>query len=294
MLNGFLIIDKPQGISSNQVLGRLKKLLPRNLKMGYLGTLDPEATGVLAVALGEATKVIEYIAEGVKTYEFAVRFGMESDTLDLAGEITTYDEDYPSVTEITQVLPEFLGKSMQIPPDFSARKVNGVRAYKLARSGQEVKLEAKETEVFMLKFMGQTGEDFNFEVTSKTGFYVRSLARDMAQKLGKHALCSKIRRLQSGSFRLENAILLEKLAELLHNDCESIKEVLKPLDFCLDDIPAIAFLEVQAKRIKNGGAVFIPDKKENISLLRVYEANQLIAMAKLEMGQLCPKKVFNY
>lgn len=294
MHHGFLIIDKPRGISSNAVLSQLKRSLPKKNRVGYIGTLDPEATGVLAVALGEATKVIEYIEKSEKEYFFRMKFGQASDTLDLEGELEIFEERMPSAEELLAILPGFFGVGEQLPPAYSALKVGGVRAYKLARAGKEIEFKPRRIKIFELSLVEDLGEgEFELKVRAESGFYVRSLVRDLAEKLGLHAVTTMIRRTMSGAFSIGDAILLEKAAEILHNEEESQAMGLLPLDFCLDDIPAVSISCDQAKCLKNGGQVKgFTDETE--PLTRVYEANQLIAMAKLCGGVLAPLKVFNY
>ncbi|MDR1691479.1 MAG: tRNA pseudouridine(55) synthase TruB, partial [Rickettsiales bacterium] len=266
MINAWIVIDKPLNMTSTQVLGKVRKLL--NIKkIGHLGTLDPLATGVLPVALNEATKTIPFISNHTKEYEFSVIFGISSPTFDLEGVDLEKRDDSESVSEsqINAILPAFRGKIMQTPPQFSAIKIDGVPAYKKARAGEVVEIKPREVEIYELEFGGFThpitslekrcdcaprqrgikyGSEATFRVRCSQGTYVRTLAMDICEKLGVKGVVSAIRRTQSGVFNLKCAISLEKLEKVLYYAKESqndvaVDEIFLSLNEVLADIPGL-------------------------------------------------------
>ncbi len=257
-MHGYLIIDKPIGITSAHCVGKVKRLLRElglgKLKIGHGGTLDPLATGVLPLAIGEATKTISYVLTGDKAYDFTIRWGVATDTLDSEGAVTATRDIRPTAAQITAALPAFTGAISQIPPAYSALKVDGARAYDLARAGETVELAPREVIIDTLDLVNTLDLDHAaFHVACGKGTYVRSLARDISAALGTLGHISALRRTQAGPFGLNQAISLEKLAEISHKD--GLQTVLLPLATVLDDIPAVAVTAGEARKIRNGQAL---------------------------------------
>ena len=217
-LNGWLVIDKPKGISSAGVVGRLKHLL-HPTKIGHAGTLDPLATGVLPIALGKATRLIPFVMEDSKAYEFDVKWGVETDTDDLGGnEIATSDKR-PTKAEILSVLPQFSGKITQIPSPYSAIKVGGRRAYELARIGENVKIPERIINIHKLELIKNTRAAASFVAKVSKGTYIRTLAHDIAHALGTVGVVTKLHRIQDGPFEIRQAVSLENELTILPMEC---------------------------------------------------------------------------
>ena len=200
-LNGFLIINKPIGISSNRALSMLKRVIGKQ-KVGHLGTLDPLADGVLPVAIGEATKAITYIANNDKTYQITIKWGEQTSTDDTEGEVINKSDKRPALTELKTAIEKYKGEIKQTPPDFSACKINGQRAYDLARQGKEVVIKAKDAEIYDIQILNSDKESAQLEVTCGKGTYMRSLARDLGNDLKCYGHCTSIKRTKSGDFKI--------------------------------------------------------------------------------------------
>jgi len=272
MTSGWIILDKPVGLGSTQAVAAVKRNLReaglgKKIKVGHGGTLDPLASGVLPIALGEATKLAGRMLDASKAYEFTVRFGEETDTLDLEGAVIATSEVRPTQAEIEAVLPRFTGPIAQVPPAYSALKVGGERAYDLARAGQEVELASRNItihaltplswrnsdepsgEIRMVTPDGPLGEVTLLANVSK-GTYIRSLARDIAQALGTCGTVTMLRRTKAGPFDLSEAISLDSLNEI--GKGAPLEHALLPLEAGLDDIPAIDLDPEQAKAVRQG------------------------------------------
>ena len=300
--NGWLIVDKPKGITSADVIRDVKSLLGR-VKVGHTGTLDPMATGVLPVALGTATKVIPYIPDTGKEYEFTVKWGEETDTCDEDGKIIRRKNHIPSQKQIDFVINLFKGKIMQTPPAFSAIKINGKKAYELARAGEEVNMEPREITVYDLKRIPAPEEKFDnsddytsFYISCSQGTYVRSLARDLAEKMGTCGHLVRLRRLRSGKFKINDAILLEKLKQTDNLTLRS--SYLLPFDTVLDDISVLALSEVEARTLTAGSVVpALPLVKKNggsikhAPLFRMTYKGKLVVLARLQGAVFHPARV---
>ena len=288
-LSGWLVIDKPLGLTSSQVVGRLKRLY-HPAKIGHTGTLDPLATGVLPIAFGKATKLIPYVMDGQKEYEFTVRFGVQTTTDDLEGEIIAESSHYPKIQEIRAILPKFLGKIKQVPPAYSALKVAGRRAYALAREGKNVVLPARDVQIYDLKLLKKAGHEATFIVRCSKGTYVRSLGRDIALALGSCGTISKLRRTACGCFKAAEQISLDFIEKLTYNDQVLL---LKPIATVLDDILVLAVSEEEARRLCQGQA--LPVKRglspENKGMVLVTWQNQSVALASWDGYILKPKRV---
>lgn len=249
-IHGWLVIDKPAGITSSAVVGRVRALTGA-AKAGHGGTLDPQATGVLPVALGEATKTVAYAVGGAKVYRFTVRWGESRSTDDAEGKVTAESDVRPTADDICKALPAFTGDIDQVPPVYSAIKVGGRRAYALARADKPVRLQPRRVHVDHIGLLGQPDADHaEFEVTAGKGTYMRSLARDLALALGTVGHITALRRTSVGPFTEEQAISLDNLAALGHS--APLADYLLPVETALADIPAMALTEAEARRLQRG------------------------------------------
>ncbi|MBK20594.1 MAG: tRNA pseudouridine(55) synthase TruB [Rhodospirillaceae bacterium] len=256
-IHGWISVDKPEGRTSAQVTAQVRKLLDA-AKAGHGGTLDPIATGVLPIALGEATKTVSYVMDGKKRYRFTVRWGEERSTDDREGEVTSQNDHRPDQEEILAVLPEFVGVIEQVPPNFSAIKVDGKRAYKLARAGEEVSIAKRQVEIAEFSLVSILDRDNAvFEVSCGKGTYIRSLARDMARRLNTVGHVAELRRTQCGPFSENVSISLESLETLVHSAPPSA--YLLAVETALDDIPALALSADQADHLRHGRPVRTQD-----------------------------------
>jgi len=260
-MNGWIIIDKPVGPGSTQVVSAVKRALREGgyakAKVGHGGTLDPLASGVLPVALGEATKLSGRMLDADKAYDFTVAFGAETDTLDLEGRVVAESDVRPTLAQLEAVLPRFTGPILQLPPAYSALKVDGRRAYDLARAGEEVVLAERAVTVRALQRIDHAGdgqrESATLACTVSKGTYIRSLARDIARALGTVGHVTMLRRSKAGPFGLDSAISLDKLAEL--GSARDLEQALLPLTAGLDDIPALSVTPDQARALREGRRV---------------------------------------
>lgn len=256
--HGWLILDKPRGMGSTQGVAAVKRVLRQGgypkVKVGHGGTLDPEAEGVLPIALGEATKLAGRMLDASKVYEFTVKFGEETDTLDAEGTVVATSENRPTFAELEAVLPRFIGAIEQVPPAYSALKVDGKRAYDLARAGEEVALATRAVTVFDLSLLspaeGEGLECATLRAYVSKGTYIRSLARDIAQALGTVGHVTYLRRTKAGPFREEQAISLDMLNEIAKG--ASLQNLLLPLEAGLDDIPALHLDPDSAQAVRQG------------------------------------------
>ena len=297
--NGWLVIDKPSGFTSFQVVKVIRKLYSVK-KAGHAGTLDPLATGILPVALGEATKTIPYTIYTDKTYHFTVCWGDDRDTNDSDGRVIATSKKRPSEESILNILENFKGKFEQVPPDYSAIKVNGQRAYKLAREQKPMQLKARTVEVKSIKLLKIPDPDHaEFCVTTSKGFYVRSLARDLGLKLGTFGHIVSLRRSQVGSFYEKDSILLDSLLALEHSRDKF--EALLPVERALDDIPALSLSESSAERLRYGQSISVteeanwldekPDKANKLAYVTFNR--KLLAVVALQDDYLKPIRIFN-
>ena len=289
-VDGWMVIDKPLGMSSAKVVGRIK-FVTKAQKVGHGGTLDPLASGILPIGLGEATKTMPFIVDASKDYTFTIRFGSSTDSDDLEGAVVHSGGRIPLQSEIEAILPQFTGTIEQVPPAYSAIKVDGQRAYKLARDGETVALKARPVEIHTLRleaFDAEAGEATLF-VTCGKGTYVRSLARDIALALGTFGHVSMLRRLRVGPFGLESAISLEKLDELSHS--APAVDYLCPITTALDDIPAVAVSDPEADRIRCGQTLHLPTAKQGTIVLM--SGDTPLAVAENTDGTVKSLRVFN-
>lgn len=301
-INGWAVVDKTIGISSTQAVSMVRRAFDAR-KAGHAGTLDPLASGLLPIALGEATKLIPFLQDRKKEYSFTINWGEERNTDDSVGEIMKTSSIRPSFEQIEKVLPDFVGQIDQTPPVFSAIKINGRRAYSLARAGAEIIMKPRQVQIFSLKLIQVVDKDkAKFSVCCGKGTYVRSLGRDIARRLDTFGYISALRRTVNGPFSEKNAIPLDNYDSVVH--IAFPPSFLLPLEAVLDDIPAVFLNPEQVDHIRHGRAVSLVDLEEvdNPETLRVRLGNntvcamadgQLIALARLEGGRLYPKRVLN-
>ncbi|MBJ26701.1 MAG: tRNA pseudouridine(55) synthase TruB [Alphaproteobacteria bacterium] len=290
--HGWLAIDKPSGLTSADVVARVKKsfMLSRKFKVGHAGTLDPLATGVLPVALGEATKVVRFVTDKTKEYDVRVKWGESRDTEDSSGKLIDKTDYVPSEQEIIKALPKFIGEIKQIPPSFSAIKIKGQRAYKLARKNINFTLEPRLVRVDSISLINHGSDFSNFSIICGKGMYVRSLVRDLASFLGSLGYVSVLRRTKVGYFEEELAISLENLETLGHSAARL--DIVLPVDFALADIPALELTKVQAAKLRNGQKVV--GSFLGAGIVRAKCGSQLVAMAETDGIWLRPTRVFNH
>lgn len=292
-ISGWLVIDKPAGMTSTAVVNKVKWAFNAN-KAGHAGTLDPDATGVLAVALGEATKTVPYITDAMKAYEFTVTLGAATNTDDEEGEVIATSPNRPTDDEIKEALFGFVGDIMQVPPKFSAVKVDGQRAYKLARDGEDVELTARPLFVEELLLVDRPDADHVvLEMTCGKGGYVRSIARDLGEKLGCYGHVHKLRRIWSGPFdAAEDGVTLEQIEEKARTP--ELDDFLLPVEAGLDDMPHVMATPEGAVRLKNGnpGMVIASGIEYGEEIWASYEGKAL-AVGTFKAGNLHPVRVFN-
>lgn len=289
-VDGWLVIDKPLGASSAKAVAVVKRCFNAQ-KVGHGGTLDPMATGVLPVGLGEATKTMPYIVDATKAYDFTVKWGTATDSADVEGEITHSGGSIPEKNAIESVLPEFVGAIEQIPPAHSAIKVDGKRAYALVRAGEKVELKARTVEIQSLTIVSHDAEagESQFSVSCGKGTYVRSLGRDIAVKLGTYGHLTALRRTRVGPFGLDAAISLEKIEDLGHSARAS--GLLRPVTTALDDIPALAVTALEAADIRLGRPIQQSEAKQGLCYLM--DGDTPVAIAEVEGEMVRPLRVFN-
>ena len=296
-VDGWVVLDKPIGLGSTSAVGRVRWLFGA-AKAGHGGTLDPLATGVLPIALGEATKTVPFVMDGRKEYRFTLRFGEARSTEDGEGEVTATSDNRPTDAAIRAALAGFLGEIDQTPPAFSALKIDGQRAYDLARAGEVVEMKSRKVTIGRLELLDRPDADHaDFVVGCGKGTYIRSLGRDLALVLGTVGHLSALRRTVAGPFREEGAISLSKLEALGHNS--RLLGALAPVATALDDIPALAMTEAQADRLRQGQPVLLTrDAPPSGALLRAECGQKLVALVRLEFSpghgvSLQPVRVFN-
>jgi len=287
-----LVVDKPAGLTSTAVVNKVRWAFDAK-KAGHAGTLDPEATGVLAVALGEATKTIPYITDALKAYRFTVRFGQSTNTDDGEGEVIAQSDARPTDDEITEGLSRFIGEIEQVPPQFSAVKIDGQRAYKLAREGEEMDLAARPLWVEELLLTDRPDKDHAvLEMTCGKGGYVRSIARDLGQVLGCYGHVVALRRVWSGPFDVENGMTLEQLDTLARTP--ELDAHVRPLEVGLVDLPELRCTPEGAARLRNGnpGMVLAANVEYGDDCWASLEG-RAVAVGTYKAGEVHPSRVFN-
>jgi tRNA pseudouridine55 synthase len=312
-LHGWIILDKPVGLGSTQAVGAVKRALREagepKTKVGHGGTLDPLASGVLPIALGEATKLAGRMLDATKSYDFTIRFGEETDSLDLEGKIVATSDVRPERRDLETVLSRFTGPIEQVPPAFSALKVDGERAYELARAGRDVELKSREVTVheLIVRHPGESGdpathqdlgslvrgndglEDITLSATVSKGTYIRSLARDIALALGTVGHVTMLRRTRAGPFTLDQAISLDKLGEIAK--ARALTRTVLPLDAGLDDIPGLPVTPEQARLLRNGQQLFGTPASPGLLLAR--DGNVPVALVESDGTTIKVVRGFN-
>lgn len=295
--HGWINLWKPTGISSMQAVSVVKRALSPT-KIGHAGTLDPAADGILPIALGEATKLIPLLQDSLKTYRFGVNWGVATNTDDIEGEVIATSDIHPSTEQINAILPQFTGTIDQIPPPYSAVKINGQRAYTLARKGETFEISARPVYIDSIELIENEGDSAVFEVTCGTGTYVRSLARDMAAILGTKAHCGFITRINVGKFTENTSISLENLGQMDYTEANAI---MWPMVNGLDDILVIAINDTELQRLQRGNdirflskmdAARLPSTDPDGPVLAVYQ-DRVIAICSLKGVTLQPTRVLN-
>jgi tRNA pseudouridine55 synthase len=305
-MHGWLVIDKPVGLGSTDVVSRVKRALRdggyAKMKVGHGGTLDPLASGVLPVALGEATKLAGRMLDADKVYEFTIRFGEETDTLDAEGAVVARSDVRPTLAQVEAVLERFTGAIEQVPPAYSALKIEGKRSYDLARSGAKVELKSRQVTVHSLRLPGEGRDpelgpglrrgglgEVTIEARVSKGTYIRSLARDIAHGLDSVGHVTMLRRLKAGPFTLAAAISLDKMGELAK--VRQLEQALLPLTAGLDDIPALPVTPDQARALREGRGLAGTAAKPGLHLAT--ESSVPVALVELREGELRVVRGFN-
>lgn len=288
-VHGWFIFDKPIGMTSTQAVARVRRAYDA-AKAGHAGTLDPLASGVLPIALGEATKVVSWAMDGAKAYRFTIRWGEERDTDDAEGQVIGHSDSRPAADRISAALTNFIGEIQQVPPAFSAIKVAGARAYDLARAGQVVELAARPIRIDELRLCDCPDADHAIlEMVCGKGAYVRGVARDLGRLLGCLGHVGELRRTRVGHFDENMAISLDKLDGMGHKG--ALDGLLLPVEAALADIPALAVTGPEAKRLRFGQVIRVPHGIEGT----VYATTdgRPVALAEIHAGEVRPVRVFN-
>ncbi len=295
-VDGWIVLDKPVGVTSTHALSIVKRLYKAD-KAGHAGTLDPLASGILPLAFGEATKTVPYVMDGEKAYRFTVTWGVETNTDDSEGETVNSAAERPTKAQIEAILPRFMGVILQTPPQFSALKVQGERAYDLARDGEVVKLEPREVEISALRLMEQTEDTATFEAECGKGTYVRALARDFGRLLGCFGHITALRRTRVGPFNTMEAATLDELRAAGEEGAQApdLIAMLQPVERGLSSLPAVAIGNHDAQRLKNGQSVILRGRDAPIVIGQAYATlhGKLIALVEGENGELRPKRAFH-
>jgi tRNA pseudouridine55 synthase len=296
-INGWIVLDKPIGMTSTQAVGKVRWLFNAQ-KAGHAGTLDPLATGILPIALGEATKTVPYAVDGQKAYRFTVLWGAETDTDDAEGQIVTRSDLRPTRATIEALLPSFLGEILQTPPAFSAIKIDGQRAYDLARQGETVKLEARPVQIDRLEIADMPSADTTvFEAECGRGTYVRAIARDIGRTLGCLGHVTALRRTRVGPFEEAQAVTIPELEEAaaIEDGGVEIKSLLRPVESALADLLEVNVSQSDAARLARGQPVLLRGRDAPVMSGEAFALSKgtLIALCEIERGELRPLRVFN-
>ena len=296
-INGWVCLDKPLDLTSTKAVAIVRKIFNAQ-KAGHAGTLDPLASGVLPIALGEATKTVSHVQDGGKIYRFEVKWGAETSTDDLEGEVTATSLKRPTKEEIEDILYDFKGEILQSPPAFSAIKINGERAYDLARSGEKPEMKPRTVRIDDLKLIEMIEEEASiFEASCGKGTYIRALARDLGRELGCLGHVTSLRRLKSGPFAAAMSISLEKLRELSHSAAaeDVLQQQLHPIETALDDIPALAINKDHAARLRLGQSILLKGRDAPLIAGPAYAmaGSTIIALGEVSRGEFKPSRVFN-
>ena len=299
-ISGWVNLDKPYDFGSTQAVGRVRRIFNAQ-KAGHAGTLDPLATGILPIALGEATKTVSFLMDADKAYRFTIEWGRTTASFDREGATTATSDVRPTPEQVAAVLPEFIGDILQVPPAFSAVKVDGERAYDLARAGEAVELKAREVSIYDARVIDVPDADhIEIAVECGKGTYVRAIVRDIAERLGACAHVSALRRTRVGPFDEDSAITLELLEDLGHK--ARCLEALLPVETALDDIPELAVTTEDAFKLKQGRPiVLVPRQVEALKArlspgtrtVSAMEGGSIVALCEMRAGKLEPSRVFH-
>jgi len=299
-VHGWVALDKPEGLGSTEAVSRIRRLFNAQ-KAGHAGTLDPLADGVLPIALGEATKTVPHLMDAEKDYRFTIAWGTSTASFDREGEVTASSAARPSREAVERALAAFVGPIDQVPPAFSAIRVDGRRAYDLARAGEALELQARRVVFHSARVVDATGPDsVTLEIACGKGTYVRALARDLAAALGARGHVSALRRTRLGPFGEDRTVTLAELERLVYEGRGS--EVLLPVETALDGIPALALTAEDASRLKQGRAiVLLPRQVETLSerlsgderTVSAMAGGKLVALCEMRAGRLDPVRVFH-
>ncbi len=307
LVNGWVCFDKPYEMSSTDAVSKVRRMFNAQ-KAGHAGTLDPLATGILPIALGEATKTVPYLVEADKLYSFTISFGTTTASYDAEGEVTASSDARPTREALEALLPQFIGVIEQVPPAFSAIKVDGKRAYDLARQGVEVELKARQVEVFDLTLDAFDTDTATLTLFCGKGTYVRSVARDLCLELNVCGHVSMLRREQVGAFETKSAITLEKLADLVHRGAQL--EALLGVETALDDIPALPVTQDEASKLKQGRDLALLPRQIGLiaeaqkarreagylefpDTVQAVLKGEIQALCELRAGKLYPTRILN-
>lgn len=294
-IHGWLVLDKPLEMTSTRAVGILKRLMFAQ-KVGHAGTLDPLATGILPIAFGEATKTVPFAVDGEKVYRFTVRWGAETKTDDAEGDVTDTSDARPTVQDIEALLPQFIGEIMQVPPQFSAIKVDGERAYALARDGEDFELEARPVVIDELRLIDvPDGDTAVFEARCGKGTYVRAIARDMGRALGCRGHVIGLRRTRVGPFSEDAAVDLAEIEDAAEAG-EDLTTFLQPVEVALGEILEVNVSAADAADLAQGRSVLIRGRDAPILGGTAYAMSkgQIVALGEIERGALHPTRVFNF
>jgi len=295
-VHGWVNFDKPLGMTSTQAVGKVRWLYQAQ-KAGHAGTLDPLATGILPIALGEATKTVPFMVDALKAYEFTLTWGENTDTLDGEGEVTEISDVRPKKSAIKAALPAFTGIITQVPPRYSAIKVDGKRSYDLARAGDIVELKSREVRVDTIEIIDCEMDSVTLSVICGKGTYIRSIARDLAVALGACGHVTMLRRTQVGAFKQEGAFTLDALEKLCERD--GVSKALRPVETVLDDILVLAVTDQDAEHMKHGRAIVHPAslrlerKAAELQWVLAMSGGKAVALCHVSGGMVSPKRVFN-
>lgn len=298
-VSGWINLDKPYDLGSTQAVGAVRRLFNAQ-KAGHAGTLDPLATGILPIALGEATKTVPFLMDADKTYRFTIAWGVSTASQDREGEVIGQSDVRPGVDAVEAMLPRFVGEIDQVPPRFSAVRVDGQRAYDLAREGEEVELTARRVVIHRAAVIAAPDADHvEIEIDCGKGTYVRALVRDLAESLGAHGHVSALRRTRVGAFTEAEAVGLDVLRQMCDN--QELPKALLPVETALDDIPELAVTTEDAFRLSQGRAiVLLPRQVETLRprlgadrLVSAFHGEAIVALCTMRMGRLEPSRVFN-
>lgn len=289
-IHGWVVLDKAINVGSTPMVGKIRWLFQAQ-KAGHAGTLDPLASGILPIALGEATKTVPFMMDAAKSYRFEITWGECRSTQDAEGEIIAQSDVRPSKSEILDALSAFQGVIDQVPPKFSAIKIDGKRAYDLARAGEKVEIKSRNVRVDRFELVKFADDLAGFEVDCGKGTYIRSLARDLADRLGACGYVSLLRRTRVGPFSLEQSITLDELEKMC--DRARVSEGLHPVSTVLDDIPVLAVTENDVIHLKQGRSITASLTLKGSDIIRAEQNGTLIALCEPRGGELFPKRVFN-